>query len=168
MVHVDKMESGHSPYGPKGDILWVREAWQVLGIRELDPATGEHRVSVRYRADNGHESFLLNKDTEALEQARRFAKKTGWSPNIFCPRWACRLFLLVKDVRVERVQDITIEDAKAEGVEVDLRDRVANHYRGAFQKNWNDTYDEDGLRWRDNPWVWVVEFERFHHQEESA
>ena len=65
------------------------------------------------------------------------------------PRWACRLVLPLVSVRVERVQDITEEDAKAEGVEP-----IGGSYREGFRAVWESIYGT----WDLNPWVWVAEW----------
>ena len=65
------------------------------------------------------------------------------------PRWACRLVLPLVSVRVERVQDITEEDAKAEGVEP-----IGGSYREVFRAVWQSIYGS----WDVNPWVWVAEW----------
>jgi hypothetical protein len=155
MIHVDQMGGWCSPYLPQGNILWVQENFKLPEKLDDNPPRDCEGTHVRYPA-NGAIKATGDSSTPA-DEWMPFGKLR---PSVHMPRWACRLFLRVTDVRVERVQDISIEDAKAEGVETDILDAVANHYRGAFQQNWNETYDEDGLRWRDNPWVWVIEFER--------
>ena len=98
------------PYGKPGDRLWVRETWglQTYGdesdwydgsIAGLSESDVRGRWEVTHRADWG-------------------PRQDGcvWRPSIHMPRWACRLVLEVTDVRVERLQDISEEDAKAEGI----------------------------------------------------
>lgn len=70
--------------------------------------------------------------------------------SIHMPRWASRITLEITNVRVERVQEISEEDAKAEGV-----DSVKS-----FKDLWNSIYFERGFGWNKNPWVWVLEFKR--------
>jgi hypothetical protein len=138
-----------SPYGKPGDELWVRETWQNTG-----PEISEYPGAV-YRA--------TDPDWETM---------TGWTwrPSIHMPRWAARLFLTVKAVRVERLQDISEGDAEAEGAEPGCltcgenclyRGGCGNCrpcYRDSFVYLWQSIYGEDS--WAANPWVWVVEFER--------
>ena len=88
-----------SPYGAPGDTLWVREAFAVL--------TGAGTRTV-YRADG--EPTQRYFPAEPVHNMK-------WTPSIHMPRWASRITLRVTDVRVERLQDISEEDAKAEGVE---------------------------------------------------
>ena len=83
------------------------------------------------------------------------------------PRWASRIQLRIIDIGVERVQDITFEDARDEGLPVET---VCIGYTGGFAaeehrktvhfpRAWNAIYEKQGLGWDANPWVWVVEFE---------
>jgi len=132
------------PYGVPGDMLWVRETWGW--------ACGDHggpicdARCVMYRADynNG------------------FHPDDGrWRPSIFMPRWASRLKLRIMSIRVERVQDITEADAKAEGVvPVPGTEGNSHSYRWPFCLLWDGINAASGHGWDANPWVWVVGFER--------
>jgi len=92
------------------------------------------------------------------------AESKNWIPSIFMPRWASRLTLEVTGVRVERVQDISEEDAETEGVEPPMLhpDDPANLdvARGAFADLWDAINAKRGYGWASNPWVWVVTFTR--------
>ncbi|MBC2658609.1 hypothetical protein H7A76_24490 [Pseudomonas sp. MSSRFD41] len=142
------------PYGCPGDRLWVREAWvadaQVNAVAPRDLSQGE---PIRYPADGG-------------------ARQTGCAmitpgksrPSIHMPRWASRILLEITTVRVERLQDITPDQAIAEGVrpaddgffEVDKNVHLGADPRESFEMLWRST----GGDWNANPWVWVVEFRR--------
>ena len=90
-----------SPYGRVGDRLWVRETWgEFIDTDIIDGQTHELGRDTLYRADGENHQ-----------------RCTPWRPSIHMPRWASRLTLEVTDVRVERLQDISEEDAIAEGVE---------------------------------------------------
>lgn len=135
-----------SPFGGPGDRLWVRETWRPTGIF-YDKPNMETRDCGRfsYRAD--------------AEQVLR-DEHIPWRPNIFMPRWASRLTLEVVNVRVERLQDITEEDAMKEGypgTHVDGRHIPWSAY-GWFMATWQTIYTKPGERYEDNPWVWVGEF----------
>lgn len=129
------------PYGKPGDRLWVRETFAVYGDEKF--------AAIHYRADRPHDVGR---------------KGVGYKPSIHMPRWACRLVLEVTDVRVERLQAITYEQAAAEGVQRDQRMWFATDEGGtafqypeqAFAQLWRQT----GGDWDANPWVWVVEFKR--------
>jgi hypothetical protein len=78
------------------------------------------------------------------------------------PRWASRIQLEVTDVRVERVQDISEEDARAEGCEgftdPNLPGSAIGSCEDEFKDLWNSINEKRGFGWDVNPWVWVVEF----------
>lgn len=141
------------PYGQPGDQLWVREAHFINDYRGAQVPEGERTdCEVVYRADplpcwEGEEQYI------------------PWRPSIHMPRWASRITLEITSVRVERLQDISEEDAIAEGppglqfpappgsfwVTEDGR-------RRAFRRLWEEINGPDS--WDANPWVWVVEFKR--------
>lgn len=89
---------------------------------------------------------------------------------IHCPRWAARIFLKVTDIRAEQVRDITEEDAKAEGMlpQQFIFDQIGG-YAGptalTFAEFFDEKYNKRGLGWDENPWVWVVTFERVEDYE---
>ncbi len=124
------------PYGRPGDRLWVRET-------HLPTASG-----IYYRADFSE-----------FDAAGHGAMYGGWKPSIFCRRQHSRLTLEVVAVRVERLQDISEADAKAEGVEasktVEVKDGTPC-YSLPYQILWNQINGCDA--WAQNPWVWVIEF----------
>lgn len=136
------------PFGAVGDRLWVRESfyehgcWQGGGYDPEDsyfvsdkqvlyPADGIKRPSERKRDD-----FWRSR------------------PSIHMPRWASRITLEITGVRVERLQDISETDARAEGITGSLvRDVTA-----AYSALWSSIYGEES--WQANPWVWVIEFKK--------
>lgn len=89
-----------------------------------------------------------------------------WHPSLHMPKDAARIFLRVTNVRVERLQDITVEDALAEGMDKYIRlngELDENSIITSFIGIWNSTIkksDLDRYGWNANPWVWVIEFER--------
>jgi len=141
LLHWEKIMP-YCPYGKVGDRLWVRETW----------ATQKGVAGVIYKADN----------PERLIDG-------PWSPSIFMPRWASRITLEITDVRVERVQDITPEDAKAEGLTPyaiyggrphswTVEDQTFTDPCKAFSRLWDSINAQRGYGWDANPWVWVIEF----------
>lgn len=132
---------GHSlynraPYQP-GDVLWVRETWaeNLFG-----------------------EGYIYPTEVSGAGQK--------WRPSIHMPREAARIFLRVTGVRVERLQELTLKDAEMEGM--DLRGPMFVD----FVKVWNNTVQRHPNKfkrypycWEDNPWVWVIEFERIKKEE---
>lgn len=141
------------PYGRPGDILYVREAWRVY-LRENCPF-------IQYKSDEYEERITHDIYHDLQFRNRRIT----WRPSIFMPKWASRIRLRVTAVKAERVQDITEEDAIAEGIEP----REPNHVVSAryrFAQLWNSINAKCGYSWDSNPYVWVIEFEELtnaHH-----
>ncbi len=138
------------PYGQPGDRLWVRETWQEC----LKCGSVEFLSDCNKSLCCRHCDALLFK----------------WKPSIHIPRWASRIDLEIISVRVERLNDISEEDAKAEGALPELlfadlyaSTRLDTHFHGSTYK--------DGFRfvwesingpgsWDANPWVWRIEFRK--------
>ena len=141
-----------SPYGKPGDVLWVREKWKK---NELFIGWPYH-----YYADN---DTFTRPDNEK------------WKPSIHMPRAACRLFLQITDIRVERLRDITEEDARHEGVLPcpfvvgnwkNYLPGDADSYAtpvGSFCSLWQSINGPES--WEDNPWVWVMKFKQIEKPE---
>ena len=160
--HDDMMR--RCPYGEPGHRLWVRETWGVFDA-ESDPQA----VAIAYRADDhdgqrGECTWLEVPDDYA---GRVPGPDERWRPSIHMPRWACRIELDVLSVGVERVQDITAEGARAEGIDGNSNPgdfcmgREGNGYVSAFARLWDSINGKrPGCAWADNPWVWRIEFSR--------
>lgn len=146
------------PYGLPGDRLWVRETWGVAHDHHLD--VDEPRQVEDARTGMPWAGVVYGADAigaYASEHLRR------WRPSIHMPRWASRLLLEVTNVRVERLHDITEEDAIAEGVpDVGIGNlRVAVEMgmaRYNFAATWDAIYG-DGA-WKRNGFVWRIAFNR--------
>ncbi|AMS22156.1 hypothetical protein AYK59_19205 [Pseudomonas synxantha] len=139
------------PYGKPGDRLWVRETFG-LQVRHYGGGAGEHIV---YRATNPDAIYC--KSAEGQEYPVK------WKPSIHMPRHSSRILLKITDVRVERLQDITEDQATAEGVCASAVEsfKAAGVERPAgfaFRDIWTSINGDEG--WPSNPWVWVVEFKR--------
>lgn len=141
------------PYGEIGDRLWVRETF--AGERQEQVGTGAVRwLHVEYRADGEY-----GPSAEEMGDAPR------WRPSIHMPRCLSRITLEVTDVRVERLQDITAADIRAEGVdewsvgELLGRQVVDTPLRNLWCICW-DAINGDRTPWSSNPWVWRVAFKR--------
>lgn len=131
------------PYGKPDDRLWVRETW----------ASDDGRTAF-YRADGETYNYGL-----------------PWKPSIHMPRWASRITLEICSVRVERLQEISGEDLKAEGISGLLcygpacgpactQERRCEGRKEAFIDLWNSLNAARGFGWETNPYVWVLEFRR--------
>lgn len=147
---------GGCPYGRKGDRLWVRETFIDLcgtGVEHRpDPDGPLQRYA--YAADCRPGSYS--------DEARKdFGLK--YKPSIHMPRAACRILLEITDVRVERLQDISRADIRAEGLQCPpelASDDVSPNYRDWYPAAWRELWESTGGNWDANPWVWVVEFKR--------
>jgi hypothetical protein len=150
------------PYGVPGDQLWVRETHAWID-RHIDHTDREDPVCVGFKADGACYRFESNPTLIPMENMEGFGN-FKWRSSLFMPRWASRITLEVTAVRVERLQEISELDAKAEGapdqggIEVSSMRHLVNH-RGGFKWLWNSI---NGKRapWESNPFVWVVEFKR--------
>lgn len=154
------------PYGQPGDRLWGRETWADLTAthgRRWEKWNAETR-----RYDSGVNPFVWYRaDGDLPDIGNGDTNYASWRPSIFMPRWACRIFLEVAAVRVERLQDISEEDAIAEGVQSVGGGRYWLGSDGmtprgsaveAYRDLWESINGPDS--WDDNPWVWVIEFRR--------
>lgn len=146
--YVAMRENHLCPYGYTGDTLWVRETW----FNDAD--AGEKPIYV-YKADN--KEYPLG--------------SCSWKPSIHMPKAASRIFLEITDVKIERLQDISQEDAYAEGI-LPMPHRPASEgctqhadsslirdcYVCAFRHLWNQINGPLGYPWDKNPWVWAITF----------
>jgi hypothetical protein len=132
------------PYGKAGDELWVKETWKLWqpGPGPVDIVTKplSHlsmdclmRCHVEYKAETNNEG--------------------PWRSSLYMPKWASRLRLQKKEVRVERLQDITEEDAKAEGVTLNPEIK-GDTYKKAFARLWAEIHGDKS--WEKNPLLWVI------------
>jgi len=150
------------PYGKPGDMLWVRETFIQ------NPAEYDYYLS---------SSVPIVPDNTVYRADVNDPNPGPWKPAIHMPRKLSRLTLEITKVRVERVQEITYEDAKAEGCEVteprmfslfgadaQKRQEIYDiHGRLAYEPLWDsiNAKRENGMyAWSANPWVWVIEFSR--------
>jgi len=142
-----------SPYGKPGEVLWVREAFTIVGTDMV--------------RDEG--SGILLKETPQHvfkgEKQPHIEKLMKWKPSIHMPKSACRIFLEVVSVKVERLHSISESDAQAEGAGISKAlidckkvEPCGHSYRAGFKNLWESI--NGGGSWQLNPWVWVVEFKR--------
>ncbi|EPP4755059.1 hypothetical protein Q4R15_17715 [Morganella morganii] len=132
------------PFGNVGDRLWVRETFGLRVLRDALGGTGEF---ITYRASNPDAVYC------AWDGGYIPIK---WRPSSQMTRRRSRILLEITGVRVERLQDISGEDARSEGFI--CTDSPAMGDIDEFSHTWKSTYGEDS--WPANPWVWVIEFRR--------
>lgn len=152
------------PHGQIDDRMWVREAWSPVQMCWIENGV-EHTSDFAYRATG---------DVIGCHK---------WKPSIHMPRQASRITLEITGVRVERLQDISEQDAIAEGLKAVTKDGGRTIKYGIPDKDGLPGADDDGWEWRDwqvdprqayrhlwevlygpgswdaNPWVWVIEFQ---------
>lgn len=140
------------PHGQPGDRLWVREEWRIADS-DLCGCGGDYCTC----GCNGQPIYAASYSADTRRELM------PWRPSIHMQRWACRLVLEITDVRVERLQDVSEEDALAEGAVIgayyDGATREPTTYREAFSQLW-DSLATPGARWDANPWVWAITFRK--------
>ncbi len=185
------------PYGKVGDLLWVKEtiklgAWRSDGRLAFDYKASPELTNtpwVRFIDDDGTRfNNLIERTCNQLHEKGILPDKTAnyrwepgksplnWTPSIHMPKAAARIWLKITNIRVERLQDISEEDSKAEGVEHYFRRFKEDCEEGAiifknyrdnsiylnaihsFRSLWIKINGKDS--WKLNPWVWVIEFEK--------
>jgi hypothetical protein len=133
----------------------VRESFCYL----VDPNGYTNWHQFHYLADNADVSCL---DADGFQVYRKDGTKASpWKPSIHMPKSACRIFLKIEDIRVERLQEITEADCLAEGVTIDEypNDLPSLAFAGLWMKINGDP------SWTANPWVWVIKFTRIDKPE---
>jgi len=168
--------SNHSPYGQVGDLLWVREGFHLDKNDQFCDESSTHDTFT-YKADHYHRDVKrigVNYDnidlcTEGWYDTD-YPEETKWRPSIHMPKVAARLWLKVINVKVERLDAISDEDAIAEGIAKPPSDETGVHYKNyhhpdffmitpkySFKTLWEAINGNES--WDANPWLWVVEFE---------
>ncbi|MCZ9597546.1 MULTISPECIES: ASCH domain-containing protein [Klebsiella pneumoniae complex] len=173
----------NSAFGKPGDRIWVRETWQAIhDYCDENGHVDERRYARSIPRHSGNYWHPVYE--EAWGNESREDREFPWRPSIHMPRWASRILLEITDVRVERLNAISEEDAQREGVHTEVWDQtvVARNYaardeffqfwsedmphyvemnqlyRSSFRSLWESIYGEEG--WKANGWVWVIEFKR--------
>ena len=141
------------PYGKPGDRLWVRETWQITNF--LHPS--DENYGYIYKASENGKDWQEN------------TEEWKWKPSIHMPKAAARIWLEITETRLERLQDISEEDAIAEGIEP-VADGYKNYMPKLFSASqfcWPTAYHSFQSLWESingseswdlNPWLWVIKF----------
>lgn len=159
------------PYGyAPGDILYVRETWTE--------ECGKYYYRADYDSDyldpcetlsGGYPASCRNHP--GCDGCMATSTRIHWHPSIHMPKEAARIWLKVTDVRVERLQEITVDDCHREGINIETSavtdgetlNRNHDFSLEKFEILWDSTVkksDLDRYGWDANPWVWIIEFER--------
>lgn len=158
LPYIDK-----KPGYKKGDILYVRETWNhVYDMDDGDKCIMQTGRYVYYADDPMPFSYWVDPDTGEHKG------KMPWRPSIHMPKAAARIFLMVEDVRTERLHDMGLDNFLAEGVSIppEAHNDPENAYmqaRGMFKGLWDSTLkkaDLDVYGWDADPWVWAIKFSR--------
>ena len=153
----------------KDSILWVKETYSPNHSIHVSNQGLLYKATDTTK-ETWHGKWCSFKDGKWLDHYDRPMK---WTPSIHMPKWASRITLKVKKVWVERIQDISDDEAKSEGVEQykdpcpdSILNKAFEHaglsvakYKPSFSFLWDEIYAGQGLGWDQNPWVWACEFE---------
>lgn len=183
---------GVCPFGVPGDLLWVRETFAIENCREVGPYPMPHSDGRPHRVhdDPDWSEWWEQPHYRASDPAPELAYPDGfdgcrWRPSIFMPRWASRITLRLTEVRLQRLQEITPEDAIAEGLAklskdggqvwkygIPDRDGLPGnddhgwHWKqwdqdpiAAFRSLWDSINADRGHGWDTNSWVWALSFQ---------
>lgn len=151
----NKVIEPKNPYGNIGDVLWVRETFFCTKYYE-------------------HTPLFKNKGKYIYKATNDFIGCHKWGSSIHMPKDAARIFLKITNVRVERLFDISGEDAIAEGIYKEYRESLKSMRYLDYETKERDSYLGNPIdsftslwksingeaSWNSNPWVWVIEFER--------
>ena len=160
-IKIGRMPYPQDPY-KIGSYMYVRETWCSYDK--------DHII------DNVKYAYKANETAESEQMRKEYGYK--WHPSIHMPKEAARIFLKVTDVRVEKLQDITEEQADKEGCinsfgfirSYDNEYDIPHTARQDFITIWDSTVPKkelDQYGWEANPWVWVIEFKRVEVPDES-
>jgi len=146
---LEKLVKEQCPLGKVGDKLWVKEPWIISTCIESLNKENEGKQTILYRATKP--GYLPD--------------SVKWKSTVTMPQWASRIKLEITDIRVEKIQDISEEDAEAEGVD------FMRHYPDSdpsfkakmlFEGLWDSVYEKKGYGWDTNCYVWVREFKKMN------
>lgn len=176
----------HCPYGKVGDRLFVQEEWKIGAWNHDASNSGKFAIDYRVGADTSwhhvgwsdYEAFVLESEQDCVGAGlvpendmfkwEKFQSPCRWRDAQSMPQWASRLTIKITNIRVERLQEISDEDAEAEGA-FPLWDTYAENIpvevcngsiNGFAQRIWQSIYKGTPYSWEKNPWVWVIEFEK--------
>jgi hypothetical protein len=179
---LDQSKPGLLFWNPKGKLKWGKDL-HICGEEELrPPAFLDHapykkgnvlyvRETFASYFDDGQVKYLYKADP-MFDSSEPGDIDWDWKPSIHMPREAARIFLRVKDVRVERLRDITVQEVCRElGKEYKPSGKMLADFHmhdilfDDFKNHWGTMHAKSGYGWDSNPWVWVISFERIDKPE---
>ena len=158
-----------------GDRLWVKETFVLETITNVGELPTDGRPYEYIESNYDEDYYWLVPHYRATEPEPHivpddledsYDDRTRWSPSIFMPKWATRIWLEVTGVRAERVQDITATGIMEEGVKGWKAPMLLA--RSRFQALWDSINAERGFGWDTNCWAWVYEFKRLEASEGAS
>lgn len=162
-----ELDDRKCPYGFIGGRLWVRETFAAIWP-DVDPAPLSE-CTIEYRADKPYAKYPGDWPED---EAKGNDDAPKWGPSIHMPRAASRITLEITDLKAERVNDISEEDAIAEGLYPWTNNEGVIHYgisradvweqdpRITFRRLWDSINAKRGFGWDTNPWVWAITFKQ--------
>lgn len=170
------------PYGEVGGIVWVRENFKVQEVQRYFDSEWQNNICIDFPASEGtlavRHWFKMRESERPKVLRRRHPDKVFLSPNIHLPEKCARIFLKITDISVERLQDITEEDAIAEGVEERAHRcggfgyyQAGGEIQDCYCQKWDNPPIVEGFKdlwesingpdsWEQDPWIWKLTFER--------
>ena len=165
---IDAPRIGVKPRYQVGEVVYIKEAYGDLGW--FDKGIITHKLTdkkgiehdIIYPSDNP--DFEWRGDSGGVEYRKDGSERSYWKSPMMMPEWAARYFIKITDIRAERLQEITEEDARAEGVKLlgyttqFGRLLGKNTYRWSFEQLWDSINPK--YPWESNPWVFVYSFKK--------
>jgi len=149
------------PYGKIGDTLWVRETFAYRIDVDIDKEREKAKHYLMYKANGGSPYNHMN-----------WHSYTNWKPSIHMPRWASRINLKITDIRIQKLQDVSENDAFEEGMNKQIATYLGistpesqeefnfTACRRVFHALWDYINAKRGYSWESNPWVWCISFRK--------
>jgi hypothetical protein len=163
-INKDRIITEPCPYGTSGDRLWVREAWRLpIGLDKDNAKTiAQQALAANYPSAWAPVQYEADKTRLDWEESTWGTEAGRYRHARYMPRWASRILLEIVSIRVERLQDISEEDARAEGTqEPSVAALIGGGdvtERRVFSRLWAKINGPES--WKINPFVWVVAFNR--------
>jgi len=148
------------PYGQVGDRLWIEQTWRVSNVTS---PMSKGIVTIEFKAGNPNvqltnNEFAYNQQGIYLPVTYTAIRTRKWQSAMFMPKSIASIWNVITEVRVERLQEITANDAVAEGCYPYFEGKYFHPPRGIFRELWDSLNAKRGYGWDTNPWVWVPSF----------